>query len=1067
MKNTKKITALLLVCAMQPLSLPAYGVPLEHDDNISFYTDNDVEATASPVEAAEDTGEIPLESLSEFSAPDAAKAERFIVKYKRNEMAATQAELSADLSAAYNIKSVREVDFTAERGIGFFSTESEEEIQVIELNEAADIEDFKADINSEYRVEYVQPDYKLDLSAENINISTETELTDTADDITEGNADYNTELTEDNALLDINEYNFAQTIVAVIDTGIDIEHESLQGHIYCNAEEQGNDEDGNGYEGDINGWDFYNNSPEVYDSELGLDQAHGTHIAGVIAETAPNAQILPLKVFENGIAYTSDIIEAIQYADMMGASVVNCSWGCTAENRALREAMEGSDMIFVCAVGNNRLDLNETPIYPACYDLDNIISVTSVNDDGGLSYFSNYGNVDIAARGRGVESCFPEGETGMLTGTSISASFVSGALASVYTDEEETIERLYNTSDKLLNLQGYVDGGRRLNLENLISNTENNEVIDINPEEDFNTEGYNRTPEESWELFSALENISVAACQYSLAVLKADGSVWTWGRNNYGQLGNGTYTDSETPQQVPSISGVVELKAGENHMLARTANGNVYTWGVNYYGCLGIGSTTISNVPVQMTNGTNAIGIGAGANVSYVIKSGNVLYACGGNGWGQIGDGTYNTSRTTLTKVNIPENIAYVTGGGGASFAITTDGALYSWGHNAYGRLGNGTTEDTYTPQIIIDSGIVDVNMGFFSALALKSDGTVYKWGYGAEVTPGQVTGLSGITKVVSGRQAEFVLETNTLKSTGMNASGVLGLGDTQWHLDWGTVEGSFSDFSVHEYRAIALGTNGYIYTWGLTDFDTMGYTTAPTKVSGEINNFSGDSFEEAAEVDEGETHGEITSEFRNDYYKFTPISTGLYEIYSISSMDLVCKIYTKNSDGTYTLKYNNDDSSVMSNNSLDFYLMKTFTAGTDYYIYVYPYGSSAVGEYSLYIVPQAQPDSHTTTLSVNSGAQYIFAVTATDIVNIKDAVFTVTYDSSMLTLEDASAQTWNKDTSTGTAIGTNIQITSISASQIKFKVNKTQSTVTGSVNLLKFSAKASGTAEITVEMTQ
>ena len=106
---------------------------------------------------------------------------------------------------------------------------------------------------------------------------------------------------------------------------------------------------------------------------------------------------MPLKVFENGTAYTSDIIEAINYAEENGASIVNCSWGCTEENLALKETMENSDMTFVCAVGNNRLNLIETPIYPACYDLDNIISVTSVNNDGGLSYFSNYGDVDISA----------------------------------------------------------------------------------------------------------------------------------------------------------------------------------------------------------------------------------------------------------------------------------------------------------------------------------------------------------------------------------------------------------------------------------------------------------------------------------------------------------------------------------------------------------------------------------------------------------------------------------------------------------------------------------------------
>ena len=139
-------------------------------------------------------------------------------------------------------------------------------------------------------------------------------------------------------------------IVAIIDTGIDVTHPELSANM-------------------ISGWDFFNDTSNVYNPDLGMEQAHGTHIAGIISSVAPDVKIMPLKVFENGVAYTSDIIEAIQYAEANGAKIVNCSWGCTEYNQALKEVMDQSGMFFVTAVGNNRLNVEETPIYPASYGL--------------------------------------------------------------------------------------------------------------------------------------------------------------------------------------------------------------------------------------------------------------------------------------------------------------------------------------------------------------------------------------------------------------------------------------------------------------------------------------------------------------------------------------------------------------------------------------------------------------------------------------------------------------------------------------------------------------------------
>ena len=1155
MKKRDKIIAVLLAGMLPVSSVLAFDKVKDGDTNLQINEQYAEETEVYPIEGIKDGEEVPAELLAEVSPPDTRKAKRFIIKYKDNKNKVNSEKIRTDLSPQYDVKNVKEFKLKKSSKFMFFSSEKEEQLHVVEVNEEVDINEFTDDIETEFDVEYVQPDYKIDLSSldntiigeikshsdmeednitsdsENIDISfsdalnkeqagtednteistnedavednitsedgsdettdygqNDAESTDETDVGTENeiSADMETdkqiettpeaaetvETTEpvknnEPSETELTESEDDTNIVALIDTGVDIYNEALVGRIYNNDAEKGNDEDGNGFTGDVNGWDFYNDIPEVYNAELGMDQAHGTHIAGIIAETATDAKILPLKVFENGVAYTSDIIEAIQYAEMMGANVVNCSWGCTEENSALKEAMESSSMTFVCASGNNRLDLSETPIYPACFDLDNVISVTSVNDDGGLSYFSNYGNVDIAAPGRDIEGIFPGNTTGTLTGTSISAAMVTGAVAAVYTNNDETKVRLFNTSDKLLNLQNYVENGRRLNYDCMISNTANTEVVDLNPAEDFNTDGYSRTPAESWDLFSALNNVAVAAGRNHLVVLKEDGTVWTWGKNNYGQLGIGSYTISEIPQQVQTISNIVEIDAGENHTIARTESGDVYTWGSNSDGCLGIGSAARSNVPVKMLSGTDAIAIGATSNVSYVIKEGNILYACGSNGYGQIGDGT-TTSRNTLVKVNVPESIVSVTGGGGASFAISQNGELYSWGHNGYGRLGNGTTTDCYTPQKIIESGVVDVSMGFFTAMAVKSDGTVFKWGYGATSSPRQVTGLSGIKKILSGRQSEFALgNDNTLKSKGMNTSGVLGVGDVKWHNNWCVVEGSFLDLDVDEFRAIALGTDGYVYVWGDINNETGEYSTSPEKLTGRVNDFSGESFAEAESVNLGTTYGRITAESRKDYYKFVPSGSYNYSIYSISNIDLVCKIYTKNDSGTYTLKYSNDDAyGSMGGNNRDFCVTKDLVAGTEYYIYVYPYSGSSTGDYELHIITASTENKYT--YSSSAGDKNSVYINVNNIDSFENKVFKVIYDEAQLLLTDACMFSKEPETVAKEIPYTGIRILSVNNGEIVFTVNQSVPTgkkISGTINVLQFKALVDGEKSIRYEV--
>ncbi|WHH57908.1 S8 family serine peptidase [Petroclostridium sp. X23] len=229
-------------------------------------------------------------------------------------------------------------------------------------------------------------------------------------------------------------------VVGVIDSDIDVYHSDLAYNIYVNPGEilgNGIDDDQNGYIDDIMGWDFYNNDNTAYD--FYLQEKHGTQVAGIISASinsegiqgvAPGVKILPLKFIQGDGGYTSDVIAAIEYAKTMGVRIVNCSWGGEDYNLALAQVMADSDMLFICATGNNGYNLDVSPVYPASFDLPNVLSVAAINNQGALASFSNYGStVDIAAPGVGIFSTFPERGYGFNSGTSFAAPFISGVAA--------------------------------------------------------------------------------------------------------------------------------------------------------------------------------------------------------------------------------------------------------------------------------------------------------------------------------------------------------------------------------------------------------------------------------------------------------------------------------------------------------------------------------------------------------------------------------------------------------------------------------------------------------------
>jgi subtilisin family serine protease len=232
-------------------------------------------------------------------------------------------------------------------------------------------------------------------------------------------------------------------VVAVIDTGIQLDHPDLASNIWVNPGEIANnnvDDDNNGFIDDVHGWDFWN-----WDNDPDDDDGHGTHVAGTIGAVinngvgvsgiAPNVRLMALKVFNaHGDAYSNDIYSALEYAVTNGVQISNNSYGSYGKNPqmgALIDAAARVGHVFVSAAGNEENNNDISPSFPASYPNDSIISVGATDQSGQMASFSNYGreSVDVAAPGRDILSTINNSGYGWMSGTSMAAPHVTGLVA--------------------------------------------------------------------------------------------------------------------------------------------------------------------------------------------------------------------------------------------------------------------------------------------------------------------------------------------------------------------------------------------------------------------------------------------------------------------------------------------------------------------------------------------------------------------------------------------------------------------------------------------------------------
>ena len=218
--------------------------------------------------------------------------------------------------------------------------------------------------------------------------------------------------------------------------------------------------------------------------------------------------------------------------------------------------------------------------------------------------------------------------------------------------------------------------------------------------------------------------------QHSCALL-GNGTVQCWGRNEFGQLGNGAKTNSATPVVVSGLSGVVAIAAGFSHSCAVLASGAAKCWGLNSTGALGDGTNTSPRLtPVTVVGMSGATGISAGNAHSCALLGSGRVQCWGANGYGQLGNGTGTSSFTRVDVIGLLDAQS-VQSGQHHNCVKTTAGAVKCWGFNGHGQIGNDTTTNAFSPVTVLSSGVVQVNThsGGFSSCARLADGTALCWG--------------------------------------------------------------------------------------------------------------------------------------------------------------------------------------------------------------------------------------------------------------------------------------------------------------------------------------------------
>ncbi len=326
-------------------------------------------------------------------------------------------------------------------------------------------------------------------------------------------------------------------------------------------------------------------------------------------------------------------------------------------------------------------------------------------------------------------------------------------------------------------------------------------------------------------------------------LLSSDGAVHCWGRNDRGQLGNGTFDDSSLPVAIDMPSRAIALAAGALHTCALLTDNTAVCWGENFYGQSNPGGPEQLNTPTFIEGLSDTISISAGGSHTCALRQDGEVLCWGNASKGQLGNGE-PLAVDAPTLVEGVEDAVSISTGDSHTCAVLVNKTAVCWGYNYYGQLGNGTYGDAFAPTPVGElEDVEDIASGGTFTLALHTDGTVSYWGdilgrtqLGAGNPNATLyNGFNNVTAISSGTYHGCgVLSDQSVACIGNNATGELGNGEVSGHVSEPSQTinlASASTISSGGMHTCALMDNGNAFCWGNNDNGQLGNGTSTTSV--------------------------------------------------------------------------------------------------------------------------------------------------------------------------------------------------------------------------------------------